>query len=80
MDLSNFAVFFLKVVFDASSKVVIFGACMLTYNSWSFSTKWIVAYYYGMMLLLMLVNVVFFVIENEELCSLRNIIGKNTFQ
>ena len=77
LDTKNFAVLFLKVVCDATSRLILFGTWMLTYKSWNFDTKLIVAFYYGMMLLLMMVNIVFCHIEKEQIVSLRNMIGTN---
>ena len=76
MDAKNFAVFFLKVVCDASSKLILFGTWMLTYKCWSLSTNLIVAFYYGMVSVLMIANIGFCLIEKEEIDSLRNMIGK----
>ena len=75
------AVFLLKVICDASFRLVIFGAWMFTYNSWVFSTNLTVAYYYGMMTLMLIVNVGFCLKERkgkekERIVSLRNMIGK----
>ena len=75
LDAKNFVVFFLKVLCDASSRLILFGTWMLTYNSGIFSTKLIVAYYYGMMLLLIMVNIGFGL--SEQIISLRNMIGTN---
>ena len=77
LDVTNFVVFFTKVVFDASSKLILFGAWMFTYNQWNLSPALIVAYYYGIMSLLMMVNIVFSLIEKENLISLRNMIGNS---
>ena len=82
MDGKHFAIFLLKVICDASSRLVIFGAWMFTYNSWVFSTNLTVAYYYGMMTLILIVNVGFCHKEKERIVSLkhreglRNMIGK----
>ena len=75
MDTRNFAVFFLKVVCDATSKLILFGTWMLTYKSWNFDSNLIVAYYYGMMSILMMVNFGFSIKEKEQIVSLRNMIG-----
>ena len=79
MDAKHFAVFFLKVICDASSRLVIFGAWMYTYNSWVFSTKLTVAYFYGMLALMLMVNVGFCYKEKEKIWSLRNLIGKQNY-
>ena len=75
MDAKNFAVFFLKAVCDASSKLILFGTWMLTYKCWNLSTNLIVAFYYGMVLLLIIANLGFCCIEKEQIVSLRNLIG-----
>ena len=76
LDAKHFAVFFLKVVCDASSKLILFGTWMLTYKCWNLSTNLIVAFYYGMVLLLILANLGFSTwIEKEQIVSLRNLIG-----
>ena len=75
MDAKHFAIFLLKVVFDASSRLIIFGAWMFTFNSWVFSTNLTVAYFYGMLALMMAINVIFCHREKEKLLSLRNLIG-----
>ena len=76
MDAKHFAIFLLKVICDASSRLVIFGAWMFTYNSWVFSTNMTVAYFYGMLAIMILVNVRFCILEKERIWSLRNLIGK----
>ena len=77
MDTKNFAVFFLKVVCDATSKLILFGTWMLTYASWNFDTNLILTFYYGMFSILMIVNIGFCYIEKEQIMSLRNMIGTN---
>ena len=69
----------LKVVCDASSRIVIFGCMMFTANNWVFSTELVVAYYYGMLALMLVANFTFCCIEKEKIWSLRNLIGKNNF-
>ena len=59
LDAKNFAVFFLKVVCDASFRLTIFGAWMYTVNKGEFSTKMTVAFYYGMVTFFFVNNVVF---------------------
>ena len=76
LDAKHFVIFLLKVICDASFRLVIFGAWMFTYNSWVFSTNLVVAYYYGMMTLMLIVNVGFCLKEKEIIVSLRNIIGR----
>ena len=76
LDTKHLAVFLLKVICDASFRLVIFGAWMFTYNSWVFSTNLVVTYYYGMMTLILIVNIGFCVKEKERILSLRNMIGK----
>ena len=71
----HFAIFILKVICDASSRLLLFAAFMFTYNNWKFSPTLTVAYYYGMMMLIVLVNIWFCLKENERMCSLRNMIG-----
>ena len=75
MNAKHFAIFLLKVICDATSRLVIFGAWMFTYNSWVFSTNLTVAYYYGMLTLMLILNVTFAYIEKENVKSLRNFIG-----
>ena len=75
MDGKHFVIFLLKVVCDASSRLILFGAFMFTYNKWVFSPTLTVAYYYGIMMLMVLVNIWFCLKENERMCSLRNMIG-----
>ena len=75
MDTKNFAVFFLKVVCDATSKLILFGTWMLTYKCWNLSINLIVASYYGMVLLLIITDLGFCLKENEQISSLRNMIG-----
>ena len=77
LDAKNFLVFFLKVVCDATSKLILFGTWMLTYNSWNLSTNLIVKCYYGMVLLLIVANIGFSLKEKEQIFSLRNMIGNN---
>ena len=72
MDGNHFAIFLLKVICDASSRLVIFGAWMFTYNSWVFSTNLTVAYYYGIMTLMLIVNVGFCLKDRERIVSLKN--------
>ena len=79
LDGKHFVIFLLKVICDASSRLVIFGAWMFTYNSWVFSTKLTVAYFYGMLALMLVANATFCYIEKEKIWSLRNLIGKNSF-
>ena len=76
MDVKHFAIFILKVVCDASSRLILFGAFMFTYTKWEFSPTMTVVYYYGIMALMLLVNIWFSHRENESLGSLRNMIGK----
>ena len=75
MDGKHFAIFLLKVICDASSRLVIFGAWMFTYNSWMFSTNLAVAYFYGMLAIMTGINLVFCYVEKEKVWSLRNLIG-----
>ena len=75
LDAKNFAVFFLKVLCDATSKLLLFGAWMYTFNHWSLSTNLIVTFYYGMMSLLLIVNIGFSVKNKEKFGSFQNIIG-----
>ena len=76
LDGKHFAIFLLKVICDASSRLVIFGAWMFTYNSWVFSTNLTVAYFYGMLAIMFMVNVKFD-LDKERILSLRNLIGKH---
>ena len=80
MDGKHFGIFLLKVICDASSSLVIFGAWMFTYNSWVFSTKMTVAYFYGMLAIIMMVNVTFCYLEKERIWSLRNLIGNQSIR
>ena len=75
MDSKHFAVFLLKVVFDAGSRLIIFGAWMFTYNSWVFSTYLTVAYFYGMLAFMLMANTTFCYIDKENIWSLRNLFG-----
>ena len=77
MDAKHFVVFMIKVVCDASSRILIFGCMMFTATSWVFSTELVVAYYYGMLALMLVANFTFCCIEKEKIWSLRNFIGKN---
>ena len=70
------AVFMIKVVCDASSRILIFGCMMFTANCWVFSTQLVVAYYYGMLALMLVTNFIFCCIEKEKIWSLRNLIGR----
>ena len=70
-----FVVFFGKVLFDAISKLILFGTWMLTFTNWKLSLNLIVAFYYGMVLLFMIANIGFCLIEKEQIVSLRNMIG-----
>ena len=76
MDVKHFAIFILKVVCDASSRLILFGAFMFTNSKWEFSPTMTVVYYYGVMTLMLLVNIWFSHRENERLRSLRKMIGK----
>ena len=83
MDAKNFVVVFLKVVCDATSKLILFGTWILTYKSWNLDTNLIVTSYYGMVLLLMILNIVF---SLEDWCedevpffSLGTMIGTNIY-
>ena len=69
----------IKVVCDACSRLIIFGAWMFTYNSWVFSTWMTVAYFYGMLAIMVAINVIFCYMENEKALSLRNSIGEKIF-
>ena len=73
------AVFLMKVVCDAASRVLIVGSMMFTANCWEFSTQLTVAYFYGMLALMLVANTTFCYIEEEEIWSLRNLIGNNIF-
>ena len=73
------AVFLIKVVCDAGSRILIVGSMMFTANCWVFSTKLTVAYFYGMLALMLVANATFCYIEKEKIWSLRNLIGKNLF-
>ena len=78
MDAKSFAIFFLKVVCDASSKLILFGTWILTYKCWTLDTNLIVAWYYGMVAVLVIVNIGFSRKEKEHILSLRNILGINS--
>ena len=67
--------FLIKVVCDASSRILIVGSMMFTANCWEFSTQLIVAYFYGMLALMLVANATFCYIEKEKIWSLRNLIG-----
>ena len=71
--------FLIKVVCDASSRILIFGSMMFTVNCWAFSIKLTLGYFYGMMALMLVSNVTFSYIEKERIWSLRNLIGMNSF-
>ena len=76
MDQTNFLIFFLKVVCDASSRLTIFGAWMYTVNLGEFSTKMTVEFYYGMVLILFMKNCLFsYWNKLETFYSLSNWIG-----
>ena len=77
LDVKHLAVFMIKVVCDASSRILIFGCMMFTAKCWVFSTQLAVAYYYGMLALMLVANFTFCRIEKESIWSLRNLIGKN---
>ena len=80
MDTKNFAVFFLKVVCDASFRLTIFGAWMYTVNKGEFSTKMTVAFYYGMVAILFMKNFVFSYQEKFKTLLTKNTwTGKNLF-
>ena len=66
MDAKIFAVFLIKVVCDASSRITLFGAFMYTFNSGQFSTQIILIYYYGMVGINMLVNSIFSLLDRKE--------------
>ena len=77
MDYKHFAVFFLKVICDASFKIWIFFAFMCTYNEGQFSTKMTVTYFYGVAVIIMFG--VFMPSSSDrkyELSSLRHWIGR----
>ena len=77
MVLNNFLIFFLKVVFDASSRLLIFGGWMYTVNSGQFSTQMSVKFYYGMVAILFLKNSVFsYKNQLETFYSFSNWMGK----
>ena len=75
----HLAVFLIKVVCDAGSRILIVGSMMFTANCWVFSTKLTVAYFYGMLALMLVANAIFCYIEKERIWSLRNLIGENIF-
>ena len=79
LDAKNFAVFLIKVVCDAGSRILIFGSMMFTVNCWAFSIKLTLGYFYGMMALMLVANVTFCYLEKERIWSLRNLIGTNSF-
>ena len=79
LDAKNFAVFLLKVLCDAGSRILIFGSMMFTVNCWAFSIKLTLGYFYGMMALMLVANVTFCYIEKEKIWSLRNLIGRISF-
>ena len=76
LDGKHFVIFFLKVVCDASSRLILFGTWMFTYTRWEFNPTLTVTYYYGIMTLMIGVNIWFCIQENEKVVSLRNVIGK----
>ena len=79
MKAKHLAVFLIKVVCDAGSRILIVGSMMFTANCWEFSTQLTVAYFYGMLALMLVANTTFCYIEKEKIWSLRNLIGKNIF-
>ena len=79
MEAKHFVVFMIKVVCDAGSRILIVGSMMFTAKCWEFNTQLTVAYFYGMLALMLVANATFCYIEKEEICSLRNLIGKNFF-
>ena len=80
LDAKIFAVFLVKVVCDASSRITFFGAFMYTVNSGQFSTKMILIYYYGMVFINILINSCFSLLDKkEDKLSLRKFIGKDFF-
>ena len=77
LDGKHFVIFFLKVVCDASSRLILFGTWMFTYTRWEeVNPTLTVTYYYGIMTLMIGVNIWFCIKENEKVVSLRNVIGK----
>ena len=78
LDAKIFAVFLVKVVCDASSRITFFGAFMYTVNSGQFSTKMILIYYYGMVIINILMNSCFSLLDKkEDRFSLRKFIGED---
>ena len=78
MGAKNFAIFIVKVVFDASTRIIFFGAFMFTYSG-QFNTKMILVYYYGIVCVNIFINLIFSSQDKtEEELSLRNIIGNQT--
>ena len=74
----NFAAFIVKVVLDASARIIFFGVFMFTYSG-QFNTKMVLIYYYGTVCMNILVNSIFSCQDESEESSLRNLIGKKQF-
>ena len=76
MDFKSLIVFSLKIICDASSRLIIVGAWMYTTNSGNFSTSMALGFYYTLATVNFLENFVFSINNNEDIVSFRNITGK----
>ena len=77
MDFKNLVVFSLKIICDASSRLIIVGAWMYTINSGNFSTVMALGFYYILALVNFIENVAFSIHNKEDIVSFRNLTGKD---
>ena len=66
MDGKIFVVFFLKVIFDAGSRITILGAWLYTINDGKFCPQLTILYFYSMVLAFVITNVLFSYLEKRE--------------
>ena len=76
MDFKNLVVFSLKIICDASSRLIIVGAWMYTINSGNFSTVMALGFYYTLALVNFVENFAFSIHNKEDIVSFRNLTGQ----
>ena len=76
LDFKSLVVVSLKIICDASSRLIIVGAWMYTINSGNFSTYMAIGFYYTLAMVNFFENCAFSIHNKEDFVSFRNLTGK----
>ena len=81
LDGKHLVVFFLKVLFDAASRIIFLGAWVYTINNGQFNANLTILYFYTMTLVFFFTNLLFSCVEKmEKTESFRNLLGNKYYK